>query len=273
MFPEAGPEQIARLRWPFGTTGPEFVTLSSEGEAGAEGQGSVWLPFLVAMAVMVPLFSSGGYLLQSLAQEKSSRVIEMLLVSLRPSQLLTGKLLGLGALTLVQYACWIAISLLSLIVAGRDASQLLAGISLSTHELLLVVPFALGGYVLYAALMAGIGALAPDIESSRAWVFVVTLPMLVPIYLWMAISTSPNGSLAVALSLIPFSAPVAMLMRMTSTSVPAWQLGVSLLLLALTGVGMVLLMARLFRVQTLLSGESLSIRRMWSALAGSRLKG
>ncbi|MFQ5341985.1 MAG: ABC transporter permease [Anaerolineae bacterium] len=266
LFPDASPEQIARLRWPFGSVGPEFVTLSSEGEAGAGGQGSVWLPFLVAMAVMVPLFTSGSYLLQSLAQEKSSRVMEMLLVSLRPRQLLTGKLLGLGALTLVQYVCWIAISLLGLVISGRDASQLLAGISLSTDELLLVVPFALGGYVLYAALMAGIGALAPDIESSRAWVFVVSLPMLVPIYLWMAISTSPNGSLAAALSLIPFSAPVAMLMRMTSTSVPAWQIGASLVLLALTGVGMVLLMARLFRVQTLLSGESLSLRRMLSAL-------
>jgi ABC-2 type transport system permease protein len=124
----------------------------------------------------------------------------------------------------------------------------------------------LGGFLLYAALMAGIGALAQDMESSRAWVFAVNLPMMIPIYLWGAIVGSPNGALATALSLIPFSAPVAMLMRMTSTVVPAWQIGASLALLLVGGIGVVLLMARLFRVQTLLSGESLSLQRMWATL-------
>lgn len=83
------------------------------------------------------------------------------------------------------------------------------------------------------------------------------------------IATSIHASLlAAALSVIPFSAPVAMLMRMTSTTVPIWQIGASLTLLLITGVGMIWLMARLFRVQTLLSGESLSVRRMWLALKG-----
>lgn len=226
------------------------------------------LPFLVTIAVMIPLFTSGSFLLQSLTQEKSSRVMEILLVSLRPRQLLSGKLLGLGALTLVQYVIWAAIGLLALVVTGRGASQLLSGISLSANELLLVVPYALGGFTLYAGIMAGIGALSPDMESSRTWVFVISLPMMLPIYLWQPIVTSPNGPLAAALSVIPFSAPVAMLMRMTSTAVPIWQIGASLALLLITGVGMIWLMARLFRVQTLLSGESLSLRRMWSALKG-----
>jgi len=132
----------------------------------------------------------------------------------------------------------------------------------------LVAPYALGGFTLYAGIMAGIGALAPDMESSRTWVFVISLPMMLPIYLWQPIAASPNGPLATALSVIPFSAPVAMLMRMTSTAVPLWQIGASLLLLLITGVGMIRLMARLFRVQTLLSGESLSVSRVWSALKG-----
>ncbi len=266
LFPDAGPEQIARLRWPFNSPRPEFVALSPEGEAGAEG--NTVLPFLVTIAVMIPLFTSGGFLLQSLTQEKSSRVMEILLVSLRPRQLLTGKLLGLGALTLVQYVIWAVMGLLALVVTGHDASQLLSGISLSANELLLVVPYALGGFTLYAGIMAGIGALSPDMESSRAWVLVISLPMMVPIYLWQPIATSPNGPLAAALSVIPFSAPVAMLMRMTSTTVPIWQIGASLILLLITGMGMIWLMARLFRVQTLLSGESLSVLRAWSALKG-----
>ncbi|MEJ2067961.1 MAG: ABC transporter permease, partial [Deltaproteobacteria bacterium] len=100
------------------------------------------------------------------------------------------------------------------------------------------------------------------------WVFIISLPMMIPVYLWMAIVNAPNGPLAVALSMIPFSAPVAMLMRMTTTAVPKWQLITSLVLLLLTGVGMLWLIARLFRVQTLLSGESLSLRRFKAALLG-----
>jgi ABC-2 type transport system permease protein len=264
LMPGTSSQQVARLRWPFNASGPQFVSINPEGQTGPAGSGT--LPFLVTIAIMVPLFTSGSYLFQSLTQEKGSRMLEVLLVSLRPRQLLTGKLLGLGALTLVQYVVWIIISGLVLEVTGRQASQLLAGINFSGTELVLAVLFALGGYMLYAALMAGIGAMSPDVESSRVWIFVVSLPMLIPIYLWMAIVSSPNGLLALVLSLVPFSAPVAMLMRMTSTVVPPWQLGLSLILLLITGIAMIRLMARLFRAQILLSGESLSVRRFLSAV-------
>jgi ABC-2 type transport system permease protein len=266
LFPEASRSDIARFRWPFNNDGgPRFVSLTPVGKTG-QGSSSSILPFVVALAVMVPLFTSGSLLLQSLAQEKSNRVMEMLLVSLRPRQLLAGKLLGLGALTLVQYAAWMIIGGVVLLMAGSDAVQFLSSLSLSLSELALVLPYALGGFVLYAALMAGIGALTQDVESSRTWVFLITLPMTLPIYLWMSITSSPNGPLAIILSLVPFSSPMTMLMRMTSTVVPGWQIGLSLALLVLAGVGMVWLMGRLFRVQTLLSGESISLRRVWSAL-------
>jgi ABC-2 type transport system permease protein len=215
---------------------------------------------------MIPLFTGAGYLFQSLAQEKSNRVMEILLVSLRPSQLLAGKLLGLGALTQLQYAIWIVLGLAGLLATGQDIGRMFAGIRLPAHQLLLVIPYALGGFLLYAALMAGIGALARDIEDGRTWLFVISLPMMVPIYLGVAISGDPNGPLAVTLSLFPFSAPVAMLLRMTSTVVPGWQIALSLILLLLTGIGTIWLMARLFHAQTLLSGETLSIRRFWAVL-------
>ena len=267
MFPDASRSDISRFRWPFNAGGPQFVPISSEGETGAGGPPSM-LPFVVAMAVMIPLFTSGGLLFQSLAQEKSNRVMEILLVSLRPRQLLAGKLLGLGALTVVQYVIWVVIGGLVLLVAGGDGSRFLPSLSLSLGELGLVFPYALGGFLLYASLMAGIGALAQDVESSRTWIFVITLPMTLPIYLWMGITSSPHGPLATVLSMIPFSSPITMLMRMTSTMVPGWQIGLSLALLLLTGVGMIWLMGRLFRVQTLLSGESISLQRVWSALRG-----
>jgi ABC-2 type transport system permease protein len=270
LYPQADSEQIRRLRRPFDQAGPTFVQLRTKGEkeGGAEGEGpaNTTLPFVVTIAVMLPLFSGGSYLFQSLAKEKGNRVMEILLVSLRPRQLLTGKLLGLSALIVVQYAIWTAIASLALAVTGRSAGQFLTGINLSASEALLALPYALGGFGLYAALMAGIGALAEDVESARGWIFVLTLPMMAPIYLWISIVNAPFGPLALVLSLFPYSAPVAMLMRMTAAAVPAWQLTASLTLLVLATVGTIWLMARLFRAQTLLSGEPLSVRRFWAAL-------
>lgn len=270
LFPEASREQLGRMRSPFGQTGISFVPLSvsadGEGDAVDEGSNNTMLPFVVTIAVMIPLFTGGGYLLQSLTQEKGSRVMEILLLSLKPRQLLAGKLVGLGLLVIVQYGIWVLIGTLVLTLTGQDATRFLAGIQLSVNEVLLIVPYALGGFGLYAALMAGIGALAPDMEGSRAWTFMITLPMMLPMYLWMAIVNNPQGVLALVLSLFPYSAPVAMMMRMTATAVPAWQLSVSLGLLLLAVVGTIGLMARLFHAKTLLSGEALSLDRFRAAL-------
>jgi ABC-2 type transport system permease protein len=264
VFPDASPAELARLRAPFQSGELPTVQVSPEGEEATEGNPA--LPFLVAMVVMIPLFMSGSYLLNSLTEEKSSRVMEILLVSLRPRDLLAGKLLGLGALTLVQYVVWVALGLVVMFATGQSLSAFTAAVNLSPAELSLVIVFGLGGYWLYAGLMAGIGALSPNLDSSRTWAFVISLPMMIPVYLWFAVSSDPQGTLAVALSLIPLSSPIAMLMRMASTAVPDWQLITSLVLLILTAAGVVWLMARLFRVQTLLSGEALSVPRFWTAL-------
>lgn len=276
LLPDASPEERALWRNPFGAPRPQFVDVTAEappppGEETPTGPETVtvgvsMVPMLVTIVIIIPLFTSGGYLLQSVTQEKSNRVMEILLVSLRPGQLLAGKLLGFGALTLVQYAIWIAISGIGLTLAGQNVTEMLTGINLSPLEVVYVVLFALGGYALYSAFMAGIGALAPNMEGSRSWIMIISLPMAVPMYVWVAIVNAPHSVLSVTLSLIPFSAPVAMLMRMTTTAVPPWQIALSLGLLALAAAGVIWLMARLFRVQTLLSGEAISLRRMWSVL-------
>ncbi len=265
LLPSADETRLTRLRWPFGPGGSAaFVNLSPEGASG--GFMSLMLPFLVTIAVMIPLFTSGSFLLQSIVQEKSNRTLEVLLVSLRPRQLLFGKMMGLGMLTVIQYVVWLAMGSFWLQNVRGSAVGAVQALQISPLEGALVVPFALGGFLLYSSLMAGVGALAPDMEGSRAWVFLIAAPMMVPIYLWTSVVSAPDGAFAVGLSLFPFSAPVAMLMRMTSTAVPAWQLVLSLTLLIGTGAATLLLMGRLFRVQTLLSGEPLSLRRFATAL-------
>lgn len=264
LLPEIDQAQFDRLRHPFYEDGLEFVNIAPQEERTATSNSM--LPLVVTLAIIMPLFTSISYLFQSIAQEKSSRMMEILLVSLRPQQLLTGKILGLGGLTLVQYIVWGGIALLVLLITGQGPGQLLTSISLSPPELAWIGFFALGGFLLYAALMAGVGALARDIEDGHAWLFVISLPMLVPIYFWSIIARDPNGSVAITLSLIPFSAPGAMLIRLTNAIVPLWQVAASLGLLFLAGLATIWLMGRLFRIQTLLSGEAISMRRMWAAL-------
>lgn len=265
LAPEAEAAQLARLQNPFQSAGLQVSPVTEEGPAETGGALNM-MPFLVAVLVMIPLFTSGSYLLASLTDEKSNRVMEILLVSVRPPSLLAGKLLGLGALTLIQYVIWIVLGGGALLLLGQDLSAVTNTVNLTTPELALVFLFALGGYALYATLMAGLGALAPNMEAIRSWVFVITLPMLIPIYLWVLLVNSPNSAVAVALSLFPFSAPIAMLMRMASATVPTWQVVASLVLVMGTSVLMVWLMSRLFRVQTLLSGEAFSARRLWTVL-------
>lgn len=263
LFPDKSEMEIGYLRYP----GPiQHVTLASDGEPSTVVQS--FLPFMLALIVLMPLFTSGGYLFQSLIKEKENRVMEILFLSSKPQQLLTGKLIGLGVLSLIQYAIWIGVSLGAARVSGRELPDILANLNLTMTETLLFIPYAIGAYSLYAGLMAGLGALAPDMENTRLLTFVITLPMLIPFYVMTAIVTAPNGQLATALSLFPFSAPITMLIRMTSTAVPGWQIALSLGLMAVTVIIVIGLMARLFRAQTMLSGEAVSLKRFWSALAG-----
>ncbi len=269
LFPEEDPERLFQLQEPFRGNEPVFQSLNAEDQAGTGGGGFNMMPFIVTMFVLIPLFTGGGYLLQSLGKEKGEKVMEVLLVTVRPRQLLTGKLLGLGLLVVVQYVIWLLIGGIALTLLSEDPLGALPGLTLTAADVALILPFALGGFCLYAALMGGIGALAPDLEGGRSWTFLITLPMMIPLYFWAAITGNPQGTLAVVLSIFPYSSPVAMLLRLTSAAVPSWQIAASLGLLALAVVGTLLLMAQLFRAQTLLSGEPLSLGRFWSALTAA----
>lgn len=265
LNPDLDGEQVSRLRWPFNAQG--LQTINPDSQDSAPTPGSSMIPYFVGILVMMPLFTSGSYLFQSLTQEKSNRVLEILLVSLRPRQMLSGKVLGYGILVILQYVIWAVLGGLAALLTGGEVFNILAGVDISRSELIWILPFAMGGFLLYAGIMAGFGALAKDIESNRIWIFIISLPMFIPFYLGSAISQAPNGPLSVILSMIPFSAPVAMMLRLTTTSVPFWQLATSVVLLLALGIGMIALMARIFKAQTLLSGEELSVKKFIAALA------
>lgn len=258
IFPDRDFQSTAQLRWPFNSQNPEFVNLSTEGQA--ESTAGPLVPLLLAAALVSPLFSSGSYLLQSLAEEKRNRILEILITSTNTRQMFWGKLAGLGVITIVQYAIWISLGVI--LYRANPGTNRMVSLDMGLLEFLQFLPFMLGGYLLFAGLMAGIGALTPPDQNSRAWVLLITLPLILPIYLWSIIVRAPNGALALFMSLFPLTSPVTMTMRMITTMVPPWQILVSALLLIATGIATVQVMARIFRETILLSGEQLSLRRL-----------
>ncbi len=132
--------------------------------------------------------------------------------------------------------------------------------------MLLTAVFFVLGYFVYASLLAGLGALMPGSREAAQYTFLVLLPVFIPLYLNTAIATEPNGPLAVALSLIPFTSPLVMPMRLFGTSVPPVEIVISLVLLA----GLVYLAinasARAFRAQSLLSGARPTLQQVIAAL-------
>jgi ABC-2 type transport system permease protein len=227
------------------------------------------LAFIVPSATLFIFFSvitmTSGFMLQSVAKEKENRVIEVLLSSLHPREMMLGKVIGLGAVALLQIGLWMGAGLFALdksVVAVAGA----AAFALPPGFLVWALLYFVLGYLLYASLMGTLGALAPSAREGQQFTFVLLLPLMVPMFLLNAFIQTPNAPLPVFLSLFPLTAPVAMITRLAATSVPFWQPLVSVTLLVATTYFIVTVTARLFRAQTLLSGATLTAKRIWQAL-------
>jgi ABC-2 type transport system permease protein len=221
-----------------------------------------WLPYAVMFVFFFSLTMSGSLLLQSVAKEKETRTAEVLLLSLRPRELMLGKMAGLGLVALFQLLIWAGGGLLLL---DRGASFLgaAAPAALPPGFVVWILLYFAFGFAAYASALGAIGVLAPTAREGAQFTFLVMLPLMLPLWLNGVFANRPNGDLATFLSLFPPTAPLAMVTRLAVGSVPAWQPFVGLLGLAAMAYGMVLLSARLFRADTWLSYSSLSWRRIW----------
>ena len=228
-----------------------------------------WVPYAVMFLFMFSLTMSSSMMLQSVTKEKETRTAEILLLSLRPRELMLGKVLGLGVVALFQMAVWAGGSLL-LMKRGQQALGVAAGLNLPLSFFVWVALYFLLGYLMYASALAAIGVLAPTAREAAQFTFIVILPLLIPLWLSSAFIEDPNGGLAVFLSLFPLTAPLAMAARLATGSVPSWQAAVGLVGLALVAYLYVLVAARLFRADTLLSTASLTWKRIGQELRAGR---
>ncbi len=223
------------------------------------------VPIATLFIFFFVITTSSGFMLQSVAKEKENRTAEILLVSLRPRELMLGKVIGLGVVAVLQMTFWFSGSLFAL-KRSQQTLELAQGYTLPSGFVLWAVLFFILGYFLYASILGVIGVLAPNAREGGQFTFPAILPLLLPVWFNVAFIEAPHGPVATFLSLFPLSAPSAMITRLATGGVPGWQIVASLLGLLLTAYIFVMLAARLFPADTLLSSASLTWKRLFKAV-------
>jgi ABC-2 type transport system permease protein len=225
--------------------------VSNQGQRSAERlEVRVILPAAFMFLMWIASFSSANHLLTSTIEEKSSKVIEVLLSATSPLELLAGKILGqslVGLLMLGMYG-----------IAGLAGLTLLAMTDLvDVFTILLFVAWFLLGYFMSAAMMAAVGSAVSDLREAQTLVSPVMLLMMLPLMLWLPISENPTGIIATVASFIPPIGPFVMVLRTTGAveGIPSWQVAVALLINAAGAIGLVWLGARIFRIGILMQGK------------------
>jgi len=214
--------------------------------------------------------STASLMMNSVAKEKENRVMEVLLSSLKPKDLLTGKILALGLVGLLQLVVWLGSALVMLRLGGTTL-QIPPDLQLSPAILVWGVVFFILGYLVYGTIMAGVGALVGSVKEASQATFIIILPILIPLMLVGGIISQPNAILSVILSLIPFTAPNTIMTRLAVTPVPLWQLLTAVVLLLITILLLIRAVSGMFKAQLLLTGKKFSLGLFLRALRGKDL--
>ncbi len=254
------PEEIDAL---FTLPRVDYVMLTSTESGEQQKLKDMWGPYVLSILYFIALFSAAGYLLQGVAEEKESRIVEILLSSLTAYELLWGKVLGLSALGLTQLAVW-----------GVAAARMVRSLeSLETFSLTMSPQFLavagvvlLAGFLMFGVLMAGLGALGNNMRESQQFSAFVSMIAVVPMMLNSLFFLNPNGLVPRLLSYIPWTAPIALLMRLSFTPLPWWDMLASFAAMLAGVVFSVWAGVRLFRVGILMYGKRPSWKEIWRIL-------
>jgi len=260
-----GNTQLASLA--NGPSNLQKVSLSAAPQRDEDNMLTFFLPYGVTMLFYIVILSAASLLLSSVAKEKENRVIEILMLSVTPRQLLTGKILGLGIVGLLQTVTWLGTGRL-LLAKSSTTFNLPLAFQLPPSFLAWGLVFFVLGYAVYASLMAGLGSLVPNLREASQATIIVIFPLIIPLFLINLLIEDPHGMAATIMSLFPLTSPVAMMTRLAAGGVPVWQTVLAAVLLALTAILIVRSVARMFRAQTILSGQPFSRKVFFNALLG-----
>ncbi len=248
---------------------PMNVQLASleEGQEGSEGRGlsvmfDFMVPYFFGILLFVSVFSSSGYLMRGVSEEKTNRVIEIILSSVSSRELLAGKILGLGALGLTQVVIWLASTVL---LSGGATGLIGVAVPLMMRPEILVlsvVYYALG-FLLYATLMGAGGSLGTTMQESQQIASLLSMVAVIPMMLMGFIIGNPNMLVARVLSWFPLTGPTMMLMRMPLVQVPLIDIIGSLITIGLSIPLVLWAGAKVFRAGLLMYGKRATVRDVW----------
>jgi ABC-2 type transport system permease protein len=282
------PEKIASLKI---DVAPKIETFSGE-ETSKLGAG-LKLIFGGAAGYLLFMFIIiyGNMIMRSVIEEKTSRIIEVIISSVKPMKLMLGKIIGTSLAGITQFATWIILLLILGVVvpailgidtsnlqspqqemmtqaSGQDIQEIvrLALVELNnlpvTNLIIMFILFFVGGYLLYSSLYAAIGAAVDSETDTQQFMLPILLPLIVGIYVgFFTVIEDPHGTVAQVFSFIPFTSPVVMLMRIPF-GVPIWQQVLSLLILFITFIATVWFAAKIYRVGILMYGKKPSYREL-----------
>ncbi|HSN68417.1 MAG TPA: ABC transporter permease, partial [Thermoanaerobaculia bacterium] len=219
------------------------------------------LSFMMVFFIYFTLIIYGIYVMRGVLEEKSNRIVEVIVSSVKPFHLMLGKIVGIGLVGLTQIAIWVGSAAL------LSAPQLAMALSISSQNLPKVSGVSLAflpvyyilGYFLFATIYAGIGSMFNSEEDAQQFMGVANLFLIAPMILLMPVMKNPDGTMATALSLFPFFSPILMYLRIVVQTPPAWQIALSIGIMLATIVLMIWLVAKIYRVGILMYGKKPTI--------------
>jgi ABC-2 type transport system permease protein len=241
------------------------VQFSRSGEQKKGGEGNFIVGFIFAALLIIPSFIYGLETMRGIVQEKSERIVEVLVSSMSPRELLTGKILGVAAVGLTQIAVWL--TLIAAVGAFGAASAMVAGFNVSQFlRPMVFVYFALFfilGYLTFVCVYAIAGAACNTDKEAQQLVAPVQMVMMVPWFVMFAIVTNPDSSFSVALSLMPVYGPITMFVRTLVSEPPIWHVLLSIAVSLATIAVFFYVTAKIFRVGILSYGKRPTVPELW----------
>lgn len=248
----------------------DVEVLSTSG-AGA-GDPRFFVAYIGAFFLYMMLLLYSVAVMRATLEEKTSRVVEVVISSMKPWHLMLGKILGVGGVGMTQMAVWAltgalgaSVGLPALMAARPELSgleqvkEVLPGVGL----FVLFIAFFVFGFFLYSGLYAAVGAMCNTDEEAQQAQFPVMMLVIIPILFVMRVIQSPMSPLSVGLSLVPFFSPILMFGRVAGGGVPVWQIGLSFVLMAVTTVAVAWVAGRIYKVGILMAGKRPTLPELW----------
>jgi ABC-2 type transport system permease protein len=237
----------------------KLIKVTQSGESEEKGQ-TIGVAIALVVLLYVSLLAYGVITMRSVLEEKTTRTMEVLVSSVRPFQLLAGKVLGVAALAFTQLAIWgvttaLLVSYGALMAQSAGGKSPMAGAHLPASLLVYVAAFFVGGYFLYSALFAAIGSACSAEQDAQQLQWIAMAPLVFTMFIYGLVLSDSTSTLSFALSEFPFFAPVLMPLRISLQTPAFWQIALSIVLLFLTALGVIYASAKIYRIGVLMYGK------------------